>query len=394
MRYIKHTVREFDINSSRDIREMREAKLLGYEVLVRDCVPYECEDCLVEVSEFPTYRTSKSYMFKKGKLARLISKLKFFIIDEPKYLRAMKPDVVSCRNIASLFVGYVAFGGNITKREAKLIYDAHEFEIGCRYNEQRNWIFKKVIKWLEKYLMERADLSIVVNDIIADEMQRIHKLKTRPLVVRNTPYYWEIDKEKCKIQRAKMKKELKSDNDFLVMYHGGIKSRRGIEQLLEATQYYDKFSLVIMGFVENNFDEEIKNIASKFGIEDRVLLRKGVSPAVLWQYVGAVDSGVTLIQGDIENHLYSLPNKLFECIQSLTPVIGCNFFEMKKIIEGYKIGITVDPSSPKEIAQAIKEMKENQTLYKEFEKNLLVAKEELCWEREKKILISALSSLT
>ena len=41
--------------------------------------------------------------------------------------------------------------------------------------------------------MRRCAFSIMVNDSIADEVQKIHALKQRPVVIRSTPYCWELD---------------------------------------------------------------------------------------------------------------------------------------------------------------------------------------------------------
>ena len=46
--------------------------------------------------------------------------------------------------------------------------------------------------------MKRCAFSIMVNDSIADEVQQIHKLKERPIVVRSTPNNWQIDSKACK----------------------------------------------------------------------------------------------------------------------------------------------------------------------------------------------------
>ena len=94
-----------------------------------------------------------------------------------------------------------------------------------------------------------------------------------------------------------------------------------------------------------------------------------------------------------KSYYYSLPNKLFENIQSLTPVICSDFPEMRRIIKKYNIGLTCDPQDISEIARCILLLKEDKKLYEKLEENLKLAKKELCWEEEKKILQEALKKL-
>ena len=44
----------------------------------------------------------------------------------------------------------------------------------------------------------------MVNDSIADEVQRIHRLKRRPIVVRSIPENWTIDDKVCQETREKL----------------------------------------------------------------------------------------------------------------------------------------------------------------------------------------------
>ena len=44
----------------------------------------------------------------------------------------------------------------------------------------------------------------MVNDSIADEVQKIHKLKQRPIVVRSTPEKWAVDPEETKKKRREL----------------------------------------------------------------------------------------------------------------------------------------------------------------------------------------------
>lgn len=103
----------------------------------------------------------------------------------------------------------------------------------------------------------------------------------------------------------------------------------------------------------------------------------------LWKYVGAVDVGMVTIPNACQSYFYALPNKLFENVQGLTPVIGSDFPEIKKIVEAYKVGMVCNPDDLSQINECIEIMRNDKQKYEEYKRNLEKAKQELCWEREK-----------
>ena len=107
--------------------------------------------------------------------------------------------------------------------------------------------------------------------------------------------------------------------------------------------------------------------------------------------MGSVDLGAMIDQNICKSYYYSLPNKLFENIQAETPVISSNFPEYKRIVEGYNVGLCCDPHNVDEIVETIEKLRNDKVLYAKMKENLKIAKKELCWENEKKILIKEYS---
>ena len=94
-------------------------------------------------------------------------------------------------------------------------------------------------------------------------------------------------------------------------------------------------------------------------VEKRVLFMDAVKIQELYKYVGAVDVGMIIIENSCKSYYLCLPNKFFENIQSLTPVITSNFPELQKLTEQYQIGLCIDPADIHGIAAAIEEMRDN-----------------------------------
>ena len=100
-----------------------------------------------------------------------------------------------------------------------------------------------------------------------------------------------------------------------------------------------------------------------------------------------------LARATCKNHLYSLPNKLFENIQAGTPVVCPNYPAFKSIVEKYKNGLMCDPEDMNSINECVDKLRTDNKLYNELKDNALKAKEELNWEKERNLLISAYSDL-
>lgn len=376
-------------NASHDKRELSVCQELGMETLVMaKGAPKDSfrED---EVDGFKVYRFSTRPLGTARWLNPLNRVLSLLIWSWKA--RKFHADIITGRDLSGLLVGYLS---NLCNRhKAKLVYDSHEFEIGRAAKRSHFQIW--VITHLEHFLIKRCAFSIMVNDSIADEVQRIHRLKERPVVARNVPPYWKLDPEETAQVRSDFLNKLGlPENTFLVMYHGAIVPGRGIEPSLQAVARIPETAAVILGnALDPKYLSSLHVLCAKLNITDRVLFHPAIPVEVLRNYVGAVDVGICLILGSYRSYYLSLPNKFFENIQSLTPLIVSDFPEMGKLINSYGIGLAADPGNVEEIAATIRRMKDDREFYAACKKNLKQAKEDLCWEKEKSALKQTYAAL-
>lgn len=375
--------------ASRDRRELSAYRELGAEIFVMAKGNKNDKGRQELVDGFTVFKFSTVFLssFFPRKLNSLVALFKWVC-----YVKAFQADVLSCHDIYALLIGWLSTLFVRRRNRPKLIYDSHEFEIGR--NTSRSKLETRCIIMLEKFLINRSAFTIVVCDSIADEMQKVHKLRFRPLVVRSTPECWNVSSATCVEKRHEIQSLFPVCPEFIMMFHGNLGRGNGLEYLLYVLEKEPSISLVLMG--EQTDAEEIlllKSLAERLCVRDRILYLPPVPQKEIWKYAGAVDLEMMLIQPIVRSYYFALPNKFFEAVQSLTPIIASDLPEMKSLIDKYQIGLTCDINDIDSIIKAVERMRTDKDFYSTCKKNMELAKNELCWENEKNILKEAFNNL-
>lgn len=189
-------------NASRDKRELSVARELGMEVLV--LAKGDKSGAIEEVEGFPVCRMSTRPFGKcvPIEINRIVS-----IFTWAYQARKISPQIISGHDIGGLTIGWLSGLFLKKSKRPKLVYDSHEFEAGR--SAKRSKFQTKLIIWWERFMIRRSAFMIVVNESIADEVVKLHRLKERPVVVRNIPHKWEVDREVCTEVRKRMLEELR-----------------------------------------------------------------------------------------------------------------------------------------------------------------------------------------
>ena len=385
MKYLKFLFQDIS-RASRDKKELAAARKAGFDISAATPVQPALElPFPLKVDVLP----SRPVLASVPRLKRYVRIIKNHS-SYARYLHKQDMDVLSCHDLTALGIGYISnlFKG---KKKARLVYDSHEFEMGRNTGGRRGRFADWYIKHTESFLMKRCVLSIIPCDIAAEKTQQIHRLKEKPLVIRNICPYWQLNEEDIIRQRKEFEKAMPAlKGRFLLMYHGGVMSGRGIEQLLELVSVNENVCAVILGDGSENYCRALKEKVVNLGINDRVLFHKAVLHEILWQYVGAADVGMVTVQNVCQSYYYMLPNKFFENIQSLTPIICSDFPEVSRITNEYGIGLTCDPADIADMNRQVEKMRTDREFYLRCKENLKKAKEELCWEKESEKLEEAM----
>lgn len=234
------------------------------------------------------------------------------------------------------------WGRSLARSGKTVIYDAHE-------DLPRQALTKPYVPRLIRPLAE-VSLEFVENSIarrlagIVSATPGIHDrfslVNESSVNVNNYPFADELFPSESSVDRENQ-----------ACFVGAIKEIRGIRALINAFELVEG-KLVIAGrFSSAGLEEEMRQLPGWANVDYRGFLgREEVAELLAKSKAGIV----TFLPAP--NHVASLPNKMFEYMSAGLPVIASNFPNWKSIIEENDCGACVDPSDPKEIAEAVQNL--------------------------------------
>lgn len=362
-------------NDSRVLKENISLQKAGYEVQV---VALH-EESLKEydkVQNIQVHRVKlKSRGWSKHKLVQLLKYFEFIYKVVKQY---KKSDIIHCNDLNSLPIGVII--KKFFNKNAKIVYDAHEYEINDVPNQSQRSI--KIKYYVEKFFIKYADKVITVSNAIADEYVKLYNIE-KPALVLNTPPYREIHKQDIFRETLGIK-----ENQTIFLYQGGLSHGRGIEILLEAFKSIDNKNAVIVFMGYGSLENMIKKTSKEY---KNIYLHQAVSPNVLLDYTSSADFGISTIEDSCLSYRYCLPNKLFEYLMAEIPVIVSNLYEMRRLVKINRIGIVAEENTPQGLKKAIKEAVKLDK--EELKTNIQKVKTIYNWEEQEKILLDTYKGL-
>jgi glycosyltransferase involved in cell wall biosynthesis len=172
----------------------------------------------------------------------------------------------------------------------------------------------------------------------------------------------------------------------ILIYQGMLQEGRGLETAVSALAAVPGLHLAIIG--GGPLGEPLRRLALEKACAERVHLLGEVDFRELAALTRGAFAGLAPFQALSASYLYSLPGKLFEYIQAGVPVIATALPEIRKVVDGYRVGICVDGYAPETLAAALRRMREEPGLREGFLRNLPAAQAELCWEAEEERYLS------
>lgn len=256
---------------------------------------------------------------------------------------------------------------------AQLVFDAHELEterFGLRGTRQA------LARRIERAFIRWADLVTVVSDSINEWYRQRYGIKCVATVL-NCPEF------RAAKRTTSLRDKLGIPSDKrIVLYQGGLSSGRGVEQLLDAFSQRDdgRHVLVVMG--DGELAGEVRRLAA---VHANIYHQDLVPPAEVLAHTSAADIGVSFIENSCLSYYYCLPNKVFEYIMAGVPVISSDLPEMRRVIEMYRVGVTISDLNVSSLNDCYAQLGRRSDL----ERCLTRASEVFSWENQERTMLDA-----
>jgi len=306
-----------------------------------------------------------------------ISTYYYFCMASSKAAEVWGADVAHAHDLNTMYAAY-----NLKRKFSStiVVYDSHELWIHRNRVGRKATLEKMLDKVVEKRLIKHADGIITVCDSIGDWLSDRYQGIPDPVIVRNMPY--QIAEELA--PQSSLKAPLGIETQAIVMiYTGKITSGRGIEIGIHALTEVENLNLVLLGYGEPSYVDGITKLISELGLESRVFFCDPVPYQEVSSFISGADFALVYIEPICLSYEFALPNKLFESIQAGIPIMGSGLTEIKKLVEGLKVGVCFN--SLDELVTHLNKVEPSELA--KWRANIDLVKDNLCWEREENRLL-------
>jgi len=297
------------------------------------------------------------------------------------YLLFKKADLLIANDLDTLMPNFLVS----RIKNVPLIYDAHEYYTGTPELQGRKFVWW-VWKMIERYTIPKLKYMITVNDSIAALYHKEYGID--PVVVRNISKKPEPGKED--------KQELGIDeNDLLLIIQGtGINIDRGGIEAIKAVEAINK-SKDIIGGKRNAGSVHLLVIGrgdavpymKEYVLENKLIDIVTFLAPMQWddmmRYTKMADIGLSLDRPDSLNYRLSLPNKIFDYLNSGIAIIATNLQEIDNVIKDFDCGVLINYLTVESLTDAIINLNDNRDLLNSLKNNSIRASQNYDWEDEK-----------
>ena len=385
----------FDARIQKEAKALREA---GYEVTIiyvenemfLDNIPNlavaqaKYREVMAGITSIPVYLHSRKLTFLPRVVRQILQAVELMVKFTFAVLRN-KADYYHCHDLTpAMFALLGKFWYN-----AKVVYDAHEFEV-----PNTTGFINRLWFAYEKKIVTDCAAAISVNEPIAQEMESRYGKKIN-VIMNREPF---VEDSLLRKTRLREKLQLPPDSK-IVMYVGYLNFDRGINKMTAALAHLpDDVYFCIMGAGNiKAFKEEVAQITVSLHIRpERVIFIGPYPPEDIVYILSDADVSVLLYQtSDYEGNTVNTPNKLSQSVMARVPILASHNKTLPDVI--YRnpfgsIGETVNERNPEEIAAKIIYMldKQRNEVYRKHAEMLAY---DLSWSPERDKLVQIYHSI-
>jgi glycosyltransferase involved in cell wall biosynthesis len=268
-----------------------------------------------------------------------------------------------------------------------IVYDTHEYFLGMAGMDQKP-LRRAVWKFVESQVFSRLKYIYTVSESIRNAYRRDYLKKLS--VVRNVPLLQNHSSDFTLEERTWIKSielRIPAIKNLLLLQGAGLNEFRGVEEMVYAMIFLEAstFHLLIIG--GGDVFGKLEKIIEQNQLTEKITLIQKMPFGVLSHFTRKAKLGISIDKAFVTNHKYSLPNKFFEYLHAGVPVLSSRLIEQEKLINQYDVGGFIEDHQPENIARKIREIFDNSEVLDRWKHNTCLARQELNWENESKILL-------
>ncbi|MCH3924572.1 MAG: glycosyltransferase [Bacteroidales bacterium] len=289
------------------------------------------------------------------------------------FLLFKRTDILWANDLDTLLPNYL-----VSKIKNKpLIFDSHElFWAIAELKDTR--IKREFWRLLERKMVPNIKYVITVCEPIKKYFQKNYKVNAS--LVRNIPLFEEKNQErKCFPLKEK-----------IIVWQGSANVDRGLEELVLAMKNVDaKLYIIGRGDIVDNLKQEIIDN----DLKNKVFLFGRLTFDEMMAYTRRATIAISIDKPTNKNYEISLPNKIFEYINSATPIVCTPLKEIEAVVKKYDVGFVIKDFSVDNLSKQINEIINNDSLLQKKSDNCILAQKELSWQNEEQHIFEVLNKI-
>jgi glycosyltransferase involved in cell wall biosynthesis len=271
-----------------------------------------------------------------------------------------------------------------------IVYDTHEYFLGMPELKGRHFV-QKVWTAVERFIFPRLQYVYTICQSFCDLYEKDYGKKL--WFIRNVPFLQFSETHDHDQLKAEIDKKIPRGKHLLIFQGAGINVDRGAEELVMSTKYLDpeKFHFLLVG--GGDIFHVVEKIIADNNLNDRITIIPKVPFEVLRHITKQAELGFTVDKPNNINHIYGLPNKIFDYLHAGVPVLSTRLIELESIIEKYDVGTFLENNEPQHIAERVNFIFDHPELLEKWKKNSENVKKDMNWENEEKTLLEIYSKV-
>lgn len=238
----------------------------------------------------------------------------------------------------------------------------------------------RIMKWMISYALNSAEKVVGISDVTCNAGKELSNRRDIEIL----PDGIDTETFNPKTNGDEIRKRYELENYYLIFSCGRMVERKGFRYLIEAMPYilkeFSKTKFIVGG--DGPERKNLENLAGNLGIKDNVIFPGFIPDENFPKYMKAchvfVLPSIVGSKGDTEGSA----TILLEAMACGTPVVGTKVGGIPYGIKDRLGGFLVEQKNPKQLAEKIVILLENQNLRKEMgEVGRIYVEENFSWEK-------------